>query len=94
MHFVYIIYSESANQYYIGESSDPALRLNQHNIAFFKGSFTSKNNDWRILLKIPFKNAGNAKRAEFFIKKMKSRKFLEKLILSHDWLVERFDVGN
>ncbi len=30
-YFLYILYSESLDQYYIGISNDPARRLNYHN---------------------------------------------------------------
>ncbi|MCG2459175.1 GIY-YIG nuclease family protein [Flavobacteriaceae bacterium F89] len=40
MHFVYIIYSDTFNRYYIGESEDISERIKQHSTGFFKNSFT------------------------------------------------------
>ena len=91
-HFLYIIRSEKADSYYIGETINVIDRLAQHNSGFFKGSFTKQADDWTLLKSIEFKNISNARNAEKFIKKMKSRKFIEQLIIEHLWLLDRFDL--
>ena len=45
MFFIYIIYSESADKYYIGHTDDPATRLEQHNTVI-KNSYTFKFRPW------------------------------------------------
>jgi len=45
MFYIYILYSESFNQYYVGSSENPWRRLNEHNTSKFN-SFTSKYRPW------------------------------------------------
>jgi putative endonuclease len=91
MHYLYILYSKSLDKYYVGETSDITLRLNQHFSGFYKGSYTSQTNDWEKKLVIEFSNINQARKAEIFIKKMKSRKFIERLIEDSIWLKEKFN---
>jgi putative endonuclease len=92
MHYVYVIYSKSLDIFYIGESSSPDERLIQHNTGLYQGSFTKRISDWELKVIIPFKSITNARKAEIFIKKMKSKKFVEKLVGDYTWLIERFDI--
>ena len=80
MHFFYIIYSKKIDQYYSGETEDIPIRLGQHNSGYFKSASTSKANDWKICLTIECKDRSHARRFESFVKKQKSRKFIESLI--------------
>jgi len=80
MHYFYIIYSRSINQYYVGESENTTVRLQQHNTGHFKGSSTSKAKDWEIVLQVPCKDRSEARKLERFVKKQKSKKFIESII--------------
>lgn len=77
--FTYIIYSPTRNKYYVGETENLELRLNQHNTAFFPGKYTVQAKDWELFLSIEFNDRTQARKFESFIKKMKSRKFIESL---------------
>ncbi|WP_317206104.1 GIY-YIG nuclease family protein [Zunongwangia profunda] len=79
MHFVYIIYSQKVDQYYIGETEDIENRLLKHNTGFFKNSFTAKTNDWELFFSISCYNRTQAQKIEKHIKKMKSRKYIQNL---------------
>ncbi len=52
MAYVYVLYSESIDKYYTGSCLDIAIRLIQHNSAFFKNSYTSQASDWKIFFQI------------------------------------------
>jgi putative endonuclease len=94
LHYLYIIYSKEIDQYYVGETEDTEVRLNQHNSGFFKGSSTSKAKDWEYLLLVSCENRLMARRLENFIKKQKNRKFLESIIYDPEKLksiLARFD---
>ena len=78
MAFVYIIYSEKINKYYIGACIDLQRRLYEHNIGHSK--FTSTGIPWQLKFKEEFIDLLSAKKREMEIKKMKSRKYIEKLI--------------
>jgi putative endonuclease len=87
MHFQYIIYSKTQNRYYIGETSDLDYRLELHNTHQFKGSYTKIANDWEFVLQHECSSKTEALYLERFIKRMKSRKFIEKIIKDPDILV-------
>ena len=48
MHFVYIIYSEKLNRFYVGSTSDLGSRVSDHNKG--KSVYTAKGRPW-ILIK-------------------------------------------
>ena len=67
------------NRYYIGESEDVVRRLKEHNDGFFKDSFTSSVNDWKVFLTIDCSDRIQARKVEKHIKNMKSRKYIQNL---------------
>jgi putative endonuclease len=78
MPFVYIIYSDKLNKYYVGACTDLQRRLNEHNIGHSK--FTSTGVPWVLKYKEEFESLQEAKKREQYIKMMKSRKYIEGLI--------------
>jgi putative endonuclease len=80
MHYLYIIYSESKDKYYVGETNDPEFRLKLHNQHAFDKSFTKIAEDWQLKLNYDCQNRSDAIYLEKFIKRMKSRKFIQKII--------------
>ena len=78
MYFVYIIYSEKRDRYYIGYTSDIASRLAKHN----SGATTSTKSGrpWILSYKEEYSEKREAIKREKEIKKQKSRKYLENLI--------------
>ena len=80
MHFVYILFSEKINRFYIGETPNIETRLNQHNSHYFKSNFTKSANDWVLKLAFECIDKKKALFLEKFIKRMKSRKFIKKVI--------------
>ena len=77
--YCYILYSNSINKYYVGYTADDLqIRLNKHN-SNHKG-FTGKIRDWRLVYHEVFVNKTDALKREKYIKKQKSRSFIEKLI--------------
>lgn len=86
MHFLYIIYSEKHSTYYVGETEDIKTRLIQHNQHYFKKSYTKFSNDWVIKLKFKCNSIEDARFLEKFIKRMKSKIFIEKIIFDNSIL--------
>ena len=80
--FVYILYSVSADKYYIGISEKPDERLQKHN-SNHKG-FTSLANDWEIKFLEHYSTKTDALKREREIKKWKSRKLVETLISRYE----------
>src|SRR5690554_6121147 len=80
MHFVYIIYSQSTDKYYIGETNDLFTRVNWHNSKQFQDAYTVIADDWEIFWSLQCNNISQARKIEKYIKSMKSRKYIENLI--------------
>ena len=78
MAFVYILYSEKINKYYVGACKDIQRRLHEHNIGHSK--FTKTGIPWQLKFQEEFIDLPAAKKRETGIKKMKSRKYIENLI--------------
>lgn len=75
---VYILYSSSADSFYIGSCKDLQERLVQHKEKTFDG-FTSNNDDWELFFSINDLEYAQVRDIEIHIKKMKSRKYLQNL---------------
>ena len=80
MCFVYVIYSEKLNRFYTGTTDDLDHRIAQHNSAFYTNNFTSKGIPWVLKVRFSFVDSSHAYFAEKFIKRMKSRVFIQKII--------------
>ena len=90
MHYLYIIYSRDVDKYYVGETAQVSQRLQAHNKGFYSGSYTKIARDWELKLSVSFDTRESALSAERFIKRMKSRKFIEKVIANPDIIISRF----
>ena len=81
MFFVYIIYSQKLDKYYVGYTSDITIRLTEHNTGI--STYTSKANDWVLKYSSEsFHTREEAMKRERAIKAKKSRKYIEWLIQS------------
>ncbi|MBZ9728576.1 GIY-YIG nuclease family protein [Salegentibacter sp. JZCK2] len=76
--YVYILFSEMLDKYYIGSTKDIATRLEKHRQS--KKGFTAKARDWIVVYSENFESRQEAIKRERQIKKWKSRKMIEKLI--------------
>ena len=79
-YFVYILFSEKADRYYVGETDDIGKRLNSHLSGV--SSYTSQSDDWICVYREEFKTRTEAIRREKEIKRKKSRNYIE-------WLIKR-----
>jgi len=78
----YILFSTSANKYYVGHTTEAIEeRLRKHN-ANHKG-FTGKLNDWIVVFTENFSSKQLAYAREREVKNWKSRKKIEQLISEH-----------
>jgi len=73
---VYILYSQSADKFYVGSTNDQIQRLAYHKNKEFKSSFTAKYNDWELFFSIETSDNTVARKIEAHIKKMKSRTYI------------------
>ena len=80
MHFLYIVHSKTIDRYYVGETHDLVNRLEQHNQHHFKNNFTKAAKDWKVALSKICESKEDAIYLERFIKRMKSKEFIQKVI--------------
>ncbi len=79
-YYIYILYSQLADKYYVGHTRDITARIAQH-LQNDSTKYTGKYKDWEI--KSVFyvsEERGDAMRIEKYIKKQKSRKLIEQII--------------
>ncbi|HRP32151.1 MAG TPA: GIY-YIG nuclease family protein [Agriterribacter sp.] len=81
MHDVYILYSSSFDRYYTGESVNARMRTIQHNSSFYVKASTSFATDWELVLVLSLEDRSSALKVERYIKAMKSKVFIRKLVL-------------
>jgi len=79
MAFVYILYSNQLDRYYIGSCLDLELRIEQHSIGKFTSSFTTKAHDFFVYFIIENLSYKQARLIERHIKKMRNRTYLSNL---------------
>ena len=79
MHFVYILYSEGSQIYYVGQTPDLYTRLLFHNELSEK-SFTSRHRPWELARSITVRNRSEAVLLERYIKGRKSKAYVQRLV--------------
>ena len=86
--YVYILYSASSDKYYVGQTHDVEARLDDHNQgnrSNQSAKYTFKHRPWELKAKICLgEDRSIAIRTERYIKRQKSRKFIQQLIDSKD----------
>ena len=80
MYYLYILYNNQIDKYYVGQSADPWARIIKHNSGD-KNNYTGKHGAWQFAgLFTVSGDRSEAMRVEKFIKRQKSRRFVEKLL--------------
>ncbi len=76
--YVYILQSEKNGRYYIGSTNDPERRLAQH----INGSVVATRNKgpWKRVALIEFEDPTIARKAEYHLKRQKTRRSIEQAI--------------
>ncbi|MFH1385546.1 MAG: GIY-YIG nuclease family protein, partial [Patescibacteria group bacterium] len=78
MFYTYIIQSESTGKYYIGSTQNIEERIVRHNGG--RSEYTKNRGPWKIKHTEEFPDLSSARKREYFIKKQKSKKYIETLI--------------
>jgi len=80
MFYIYFLFSESSGKFYVGHTNDVSRRFKEHNNPIHS-TYTSKYLPWILKGYFPVNLLrGDAVRVENFIKKQKSKKFIEKIL--------------
>ena len=85
MCYVYILFSEKLNRYYIGQTRDIEERLRFHNNPIEARKFTARGIPWILKISIPCKSRTHALLVEQQLKKLKSRVWIERIITDSDF---------
>ncbi|MBK6345858.1 MAG: GIY-YIG nuclease family protein [Bacteroidales bacterium] len=79
MYYIYILHSESSGSYYTGYTDKVERRVWEHNHSPHN-TYTSKHRPWKLIAAfIASDDMGIAMKAERFIKKQKSKAFIQKI---------------
>ncbi len=78
MFWIYIIQSLESQKYYIGQTNNIKERLAYHNKG--RNKYTKSDRPWRLVYKEKFTNRAEAIKREKYLKSLKKRAYLEKLI--------------
>ena len=79
-YYLYIIFSEALNKYYIGHTANIQERIRKHNTNH-KG-FTGKANDWKLAYSEEYMDKSQAYKRERQLKSWKNKSRIEQLISS------------
>ncbi len=73
--YLYILRSTTSARLYVGSCLDPDRRLREHNSGYV--SATRNKGPWERLILVTFADSVTARRAEYFVKKQKSKRILQ-----------------
>jgi putative endonuclease len=74
----YILQSEKDFSYYIGSTEDLEARIVKHNKGYSR--YTKAKRPWKIVYNEEYKTLSEAKRREYYMKSLKSKIAIEKII--------------
>jgi len=80
-YFVYILYSEKLNRYYVGHAGDSIEERLRKHLSNHRG-YTAKAKDWTLKYTEEYSSKKDAYERELYIKRKKSVKFIQNLINS------------
>lgn len=87
-YYTYILYSKKSDLYYVGSTDNYKRRLLEHN-ADFNHRYTGKHCPWELKWVLQCgTDRKTAIKVERFIKKQKSRKFIERIIAGEQLIGE------
>jgi putative endonuclease len=75
MFWVYIIYSDFLDRYYVGSTDNIERRIREHNSG--KGNFTSKRMPWKQVITLSLKTRSDAVKLELKIKRRGIKRYLQ-----------------
>ena len=75
---VYVLQSEMDHSYYIGQSANYKSRVWEHNHG--NTNYTKKKRPWVLVYTEEYKTRGEAVKRERYLKRIKNKKYLEKII--------------
>lgn len=90
---VYVLHSDKLGRFYIGSCKEFQFRFEDHLKRVYARSYTSTTDDWQLFLLLKNLSYGQARSIESYIKKMKSKVYIQNLAKYPDMvtkLIERY----
>ncbi|MBP9815571.1 MAG: GIY-YIG nuclease family protein [Candidatus Levybacteria bacterium] len=78
MYFVYLLKSHKDGSFYIGSTGSIEVRLDKHNKGYSK--YTKSKRPWTLIHKKEYATISEARKREYYLKSLKSKIAIEKLI--------------
>jgi len=78
-YYVYVLESLKNGRYYIGHTNDLERRIRQHNSGKTKGNRNCR--PFKLIYKEEYRDAPEARKREHYIKRQKSKSFVQSLIV-------------
>ena len=72
-YYVYVIHSEKAAKFYVGQTRNLEKRIDKHN--YGNGRYTSDKGEWKLMYFEEFESRGEAMKREKFFKTGKGREY-------------------
>ena len=79
MYYLYILRNKE-NSFYIGTTNNLDRRLQQHNTN--QSNYTKNRGPWELVFSEEFSNRSDAMKREYYLKSLKSKTVLQKIICS------------
>ena len=73
LYYVYVLYSEKVNKYYVGQTNNVEVRIEQHNTR--NERYTSNKGPWKLIYKEEVECRAEAMKREKFWKTGKGREY-------------------
>ena len=89
--FVYILFSESLNKFYIGTTDDVTRRVEEHNNIKYCNKFTSRGVPWSLFFEITCQSSSQAYKIEKHIKAMHSKVHIQNLVKYPEMTINLLD---
>lgn len=81
MYWVYAVYNQKHDKFYIGQTEDIDTRLKLHNSGNFRGSYTSRfDGEWSVIYKEEVVDRAAALKREKQLKSYQGRQFIKSYI--------------
>ena len=79
MFYIYILQSELDYSYYVGFTENIENRVYEHN--FGRTGYSKSKRPWKLIYSERFETRTEAIKREKYLKRLKSRKYIEKLVV-------------
>lgn len=76
-YFVYAIYNQKHDKFYIGQTFDVVKRIAEHNEKTFKGYTSQFDGEWRLIYKEEVSSRQEALKREKQLKSFRGREFIK-----------------